>query len=252
MCFYIGLHMVYFVDYTHLFLDFHGPSFVLLYVFRRRRYYFQEDLLFHCFAYYDHPHLPGFCGLHTILGSILLIFKTNDANDLAFHVELFSEIERVSIVFFDIKDRNLPREFDELNCTFVEVHDLCSTWGPLLYMSMMEFLRCPLDSNSTLIWNGAFQSPDFLRIKDDVRRVYSFLPFHDMPICFVISISISLSSLLMTAYRRFVTPNQWFDTQLRDFVERPHSSVSSLLSSLITDFLPTFLRFLFEDYLSIR
>jgi hypothetical protein len=177
----------------------------------------------------------------------VLIFRISDTDEFGFQLEFNGEMERIFTIFFSVNDQNLPEEFDGLNCTFVGAHDLCPTWGPLLYMNATKFFRCPPDSISVSI-ESVFNSRNLLWAKENVRTMS--YPIIYMSICFIIFISMTISSLLMIAYRRFVAPDQWFDTRLKDFVERHRSSMPGLLSSLATDFLPSFLRSLVGDSLA--
>jgi hypothetical protein len=180
-------------------------------------------------------------------GRDVLIFRIGRADKFVFQLEFNDETERIFTIFFNFNDQNLPEEFDGLNCTFVGVHDLCPTWGPLLRMNMTEFLKCPPDSNPASIWNNVLHSTSFSLAKDSVRGVSSSSA-SDMSILLIISTSMTISSLLMAVYRRFVSSDQWFDTHLEDFVERHRSSILGLMGSLVTDFAPTFLKSLFDDF----
>jgi hypothetical protein len=182
----------------------------------------------------------------------VLMFRTDDTNESAFQLEFSGGVEHISILFLNFTNQSFPDEFNGPNCTLFGVHDLCPTWGPLLYMNTTEFFRCPLDSNLTFVWNNVFDYWNFSQYKDKIRSDYFFFPFNGLSVCLIISIAVFVSSLLMMEYRRFISSDQWFDTRLENFVERHRSSVLDLLVSLVTDFLPIFLKSLFDDLLSIR
>ena len=169
----------------------------------------------------------------------VLIVKIDITDNFAYQIEFNGEMDDIYLILLNTGNRSFPNEFQESNCTPVRVHDLCPTWGPLLYMNMMEFLRCPF-----------YQKYDYPQELYGFRGKYHTSPSYIPSIPLIICVSMFVSSLLMTMYRRFVALDEWPDTQLLDFVGRPRSSVPDLLRSLITDFFPTYLRSLATDFLS--
>lgn len=182
----------------------------------------------------------------------VLIFKRGAADDFAFQLEFSSKVGRIYPIILDFNDQSFSNGLEELNCTFIKAHDLCPTFGSLLKMNITEFLRCSLYSNSSSILEEVFEDPNFLRHKVDSWKHHFSFVYDVTSISSIIFTSIFVSTFLMASYRRFVSSNEWVDTQLIDFVGRPRSSVLDLLRSLATDFLPTFLRSITRDFLSTR
>jgi hypothetical protein len=172
-------------------------------------------------------------------GHETMILKRKDIDGLAFQVELGSGMDRIFPIFLNSTDPNFSEPFEDPNCTFVDVHKLCPTWGALLHMNMTRFLRCPPYPDFTYpILQGVIDDPHFLLYTVGFRKTVDSVASYMMSGSLIIFVVLFVSYIAVIAYRRDTPVDQRFETKIIEFMKETfQDSRDGFLRPLVTSFL---------------